>query len=106
MLVLLAKYKKYEILSDNGVTKMRIKYSRIDKKTALPASITYNVINDDNSYTMSYADSKNFGYGNGKINGSYAWYSDHFDDVLKKMYDDPDYLARMKVIVSNSNTHH
>jgi len=106
MLVLLAKYKKYEILSDNGINKMRIKYSRIDRKTALPASIIYDVVNDDKSYTMSYASSENFGYKDGKLSGSYSWYINHFDDVLKKMYDNPEYLARMKVIVSNPDLHH
>jgi uncharacterized lipoprotein YajG len=107
MLVLLAKYKKYEILSDNGTTKMRIKYSRLSgNKTAQISSITYDVVNDNKSYTMSYADSENFGYKDGQIGGSYAWYIDHFNDVLKKMYNDPEYLARMKAIVANPNLHH
>jgi len=106
MLVTLAKYKKYEILNDNGTTEMRIKYSRLDKKKAAVSSITYDVVNDDKSYIMSYVDSENMGYENGKISGSYSWYIDHFDDVLKKMYDDPEYLARMKAIVANPNLHH
>lgn len=106
MLVLLAKYKKYEILSNNGTTKMQIKYSRLDTKNSQVSSITYDIANDDKSYTMSYADSENFNYKNGKISGSYSWYIEHFNDTLKKMYDDPEYLARMKEIVKNPNLHH
>jgi len=107
MLVLLAKYKKYEILSDNGATEMRIKYSRLNsKKNAKVSSITYDVVNNANSYTMSYADSENFDYKDGQISGSYSWYIEHFNDVLKKMYDDSEYMARMKTIVANPNLHH
>lgn len=104
MMVLLAKYKKYTILSDNGQTQMRIKYSRLSGKTAESvSSITYDVTNDANSYTMSYADSENFGYQNGQISSTYIRYINMFDTTLKRMYDDPDYLARMKVIVANPN---
>ena len=106
MLVLLAKYKKYEILSDNGTTKMRLKYSRLDQENSLVSSITYDVVNNANSYTMSYADSENFNYKDGQISGSYSWYIKHFDGVLEKMYDDPEYLSRMKAIVANPNLHH
>ena len=106
MLVLVAKYKKYEILSDNGTTKMRIKYSLLARKGTDISSITYDVVNNKNSYTMSHVDSKNFNHKDGKISGSYAWYIDHFNDVLEKMYDNPEYLARVKVIVANPNVHH
>jgi len=102
MLVLLAKYKKYAILSDNGQTQMRIKYSRLSGETAESVtSITYDLTNDANSYTMSYVDSENLGYQDGQISGTYLRYINHFDTTLKRMYDDPDYLARMKVIVAN-----
>lgn len=103
MLVLLAKYKKYEVLSDNGKTQMRIKYSRLVGKPAAVSSITYDLSNDANSYTMSYADSENFGYQDGNISSTYTHYINMFDKTLKQMYSDPDYLARMKVIVANPN---
>ena len=107
MMVLLAKYKKYRILSDNGSTEMRIKYTRISGKTEQKiTSITYDLTNDANSYTMRYADSENFGYKDGQINRTYTRYIDSFDSTLKRMYDDPDYLARMKMIVNNPDIQH
>ena len=70
------------------------------------SSVTYDVVNDSKSYTMSYVDSENLGYNNGQISGSYSWYVKHFDGTLKKMYNDSEYLERMKVIVANPNIHH
>jgi hypothetical protein len=106
MLVLAAKYRKYEILSDNGSTKMTIKYSRLASKGTEMSSITYDVVNSKDSYTMSYVDSENFEYKDGKINGKYAWYINNLYGVLKKMYEDPEYLARVKIIVAHPNIHH
>lgn len=103
MLILLAKYKKYEILSDDGKSSARIKYDRKDKQGNLILSITYDIKNSDSEYTMSYVDSQNMGYNNGQINGNYLRYINMFDSTLKRMYSDPAYLNRMKNIVAGKN---
>ena len=108
MIVLLAKYKKYQILSDDGKNNIRIKYDRkyTDKQTKevkLHSSITYDIVNNANSYTASYVDSTNLGYLNGNISSTYTRYINMFDSTLKRMYKDPAYLGRMKNIVAGKN---
>ncbi|MGB5965908.1 MAG: hypothetical protein WBF77_05355 [Sulfurimonadaceae bacterium] len=108
MIILLAKYKKYQILSDNGTTETRIKYDRMstDKNTkavTLHSSITYDVVNTSTDYTFSYVDSTNLGYQDGNISSTYTHYINMFDSTLKKMYSDPAYLGRMRNIVAGKN---
>jgi len=103
MLILLSKYKKYEILSDDGKSNAKIKYDRKDKQGNLILSITYDLTNTESEYTMSYADSQNMGYADGQINGNYLRYINMFDGTLKRMYKDPAYLSRMKNIVAGLN---
>ena len=103
MLILLAKYKKYEILEDDGSKNAKIKYIRKDKQGNQILSITYNLENRTNEYTMSYANSEGMGYNNGQINGNYLRYINMFDSTLKRMYSDPAYLGRMKNIVAGKN---
>ena len=104
MIVLLAKYKKYQILSDDEKSKLRIKYDRMDTKTnTLHSSITYDVANSANDYTFSYVDSTNLGYQDGNISSTYTRYINMFDSTLKRMYSDPAYLGRMRNIVAGKN---
>ena len=108
MIVLLAKYKKYQILSDDGKTKIRIKYDRMNtdrktKVTSLHSSITYDIVNDASGYTASYVDSTNLGYKDGVISSTYTRYINMFDSTLKRMYRDPLYLNRMQNIVAGKN---
>lgn len=107
-IVLLAKYKKYQILSDDGKNNARIKYDRkyTDKQTKevkLHSSITYDVQNSANDYTFSYVDSTNLGYNDVNISNTYTRYINYFDSTLKRMYNDPAYLGRMKNIVAGKN---
>ncbi len=107
-IVLLAKYKKYQILSDDGKNNTRIKYDRMytDKQTKevkLHSSITYDVKNSANDYTFSYVDSTNLGYNDVNISSTYTRYINMFDGTLKKMYSDPAYLERMKNVVAGKN---
>ena len=107
-IVLLAKYKKYQILSDDGKNNTRIKYDRTytDKQTKevkLHSSITYDVQNSANDYTFSYVDSTNLGYNDVNISNTYTRYINYFDSTLKRMYNDPAYLGRMKNIVAGKN---
>jgi len=107
-IVLLAKYKKYQILSDDGKNNTRIKYDRkyTDKQTKeikLHSSITYDVKNSANDYTFSYVDSTNLGYNEHNISNTYTRYINMFDSTLKRMYKDPAYLERMKNIVAGKN---
>jgi len=107
-IVLLAKYKKYQILSDDGKNYVRIKYDRMytDKQTKevkLHSSITYNVRNTAKDYTFSYVDSINLGYNDVNISSTYTRYIDMFDSTLKRMYSDPEYLGRMRNIVAGKN---
>ncbi len=107
-IVLLAKYKKYQILSDDGQYNLRIKYDRMqtDKQTkavTLHSSITYDVTNTANDYTFSYVDSTNLGYNEHNISSTYTRYIGSFDSTLKRMYNDPAYLERMKNIVAGKN---
>ncbi len=107
-IVLLAKYKKYQILSDDAKNKMRIKYDRMytDKQTKevkLHSSITYDVKNTANDYTFSYVDSTNLGYNDVNISSTYTRYINMFDTALKRMYNDPVYLERMRNIVAGKN---
>jgi len=107
-IILLAKYKKYNILSDNGLNTARIKYIRTytDKQTKevkLHSSITYDVKNSAKDYTFSYVDSQNLGYNDVNISSTYTRYIDMFDTTLKRMYNDPEYLARMKNVVAGKN---
>ena len=107
-IVLLAKYKKYKILKDDGQNYVRIKYDRMytDKQTKevkLHSSITYDVKNSANDYTFSYVDSANLGYHDGNISSTYTRYINMFDSTLKRMYKDPLYLERMKNIVAGKN---
>ena len=107
-IVLLAKYKKYQILSDDGKNITRIKYDRMskDKKTKevkLHSSITYDVKNTDKDYTFSYVDSTNLGYNDVNISSTYTRYINMFDSTLKRMYKDPKYLTRMKNVVAGLN---
>ena len=103
MLILLAKYKKYDILSDDGNANAKIKYIRKDKQGNQILSITYHLENRTNEYTMSYVDSEGMGYNNGQINGNYLRYINMFDSTLKRMYSDPAYLGRMRNIVDGKN---
>jgi len=108
MIVLLAKYKKYQIVEDDGATKIRIKYERFytDKTTKerkLHSDITYDILNTDKAYTVSYVDSTNLGYKDGQISSTYIRYINMFDSTLKRMYSDPQYLERMKNIVAGKN---
>lgn len=107
-IVLLAKYKKYQILNDDGKNNLRIKYDRMqtDKQTkavTLHSSITYDVTNTANDYTFSYVDSTNLGYNEHNISSTYTRYISMFDSTLKRMYNDPAYLERMKNIVAGKN---
>ena len=107
-IVLLAKYKKYQILNDDGEYNLRIKYDRMqtDKQTkavTLHSSITYDVTNTANAYTFSYVDSTNLGYNEHNISSAYTRYIGSFDSTLKRMYNDPAYLERMKNIVAGKN---
>lgn len=107
-IVLLAKYKKYQILKDDGISHTRIKYDRkyTDKKTKevkLHSSITYDVNNGAKDYTFSYVDSTNLGYNEHNISNTYTRYINMFDSTLKRMYKDPAYLGRMKNIVAGLN---
>ncbi len=107
-IVLLAKYKKYQILKDDGKNNIRIKYDRkyTDRKTKevkLHSSITYDVKNSANDYTFSYVDSTNLGYNDVNISSTYTRYINMFDSTLKRMYKDPAYLGRMKNIVAGKN---
>lgn len=107
-IVLLAKYKKYQILKDDHRSYVRIKYDRkyTDKQTKevkLHSSITYDVKNSDHDYTFSYVDSKNLGYNDVNISSTYLRYINMFDSTLKRMYQDPLYLERMKNIVAGKN---
>jgi len=107
-IVLLAKYKKYQILKDDGKNNTRIKYDRkyTDKQTKevkLHSSITYDVHNSANDYTFSYVDSTNLGYNEHNISSTYTRYINMFDSTLKRMYKDPAYLKRMKNIVAGKN---
>ena len=107
-IILLAKYKKYQILSDDGKNNARIKYDRkyTDKQTKevkLHSSITYDVQNSANDYTFSYVDSTNLGYNDVNISSTYTRYINYFDSTLKRMYNDPTYLGRMKNIVAGKN---
>ncbi len=107
-IILLAKYKKYQILSDDGKNNARIKYDRTytDKETKevkLHSSITYDVQNSANDYTFSYVDSTNLGYNDVNISNTYTRYINYFDSTLKRMYNDPAYLGRMKNIVAGKN---
>jgi len=107
-IVLLAKYKKYHILQDNGTSKLRIQYKRMqtDRKTkavTLHSSITYDVKNSTTDYTFSYVDSKNLGYNDVNISSTYTRYINMFDSTLKRMYKDPNYIERMKNIVAGKN---
>jgi len=107
-IVLLAKYKKYDILEDNGNSNVRIKYDRkyTDKETKevkLHSSITYDVTNTANDYTFAYVDSINLGYNEHNISNTYTRYVNMFDSTLKRMYSDPAYLGRMKNIVAGKN---
>ena len=107
-IVLLAKYKKYQILKDNDADYLRIKYDRkyTDKHTKeikLHSSITYDVKNSANDYTFSYVDSTNLGYNDVNISSTYTRYINMFDSTLKRMYKDPNYLERMKNIVAGKN---
>ena len=107
-IVLLAKYKKYQILKDDGKNNTRIKYDRkyTDKQTKevkLHSSITYDVKNSANDYTFSYVDSTNLGYNDVNISNTYTRYINYFDSTLKRMYKDPAYLGRMKNIVAGKN---
>ncbi|MEN8147622.1 MAG: hypothetical protein ABFR02_08380 [Campylobacterota bacterium] len=107
-IVLLAKYKKYQILSDDGKNNARIKYDRkyTDKQTKevkLHSSITYDVQNSAKDYTFSYVDSKNLGYNDVNISNTYTRYINMFDSTLKRMYRDPAYLGRMKNVVAGKN---
>ena len=107
-IVLLAKYKKYHILQDNGSSALRIQYKRMQtdrktKETTLHSSVTYDVKNSANDYTFSYVDSKNLGYNDVNISSTYTRYINMFDSTLKRMYKDPNYLTRMKNIVAGKN---
>ncbi len=107
-IVLLAKYKKYQILSDDGKNNTRIKYDRkyTDKQTKevkLHSSITYDVKNSATDYTVSYVDSTNLGYNEHNISSTYTRYINMFDSTLKRMYKDPNYLERMKNVVAGKN---
>lgn len=107
-IVLLAKYKKYQILKDNHENNLRIKYDRMQtdrktKKVTLHSSITYDVKNSDKDYTFSYVDSTNLGYNEHNISSAYLRYVNMFDSTLKRMYKDPAYLERMKNIVAGLN---
>jgi len=107
-IILLAKYKKYQVLSDDGKNNTRIKYDRkyTDKQTKevkLHSSITYDVKNSANDYTFSYVDSTNLGYNDVNISNTYTRYINMFDSTLKRMYSDPAYLGRMKNIVAGKN---
>ena len=103
MLILLAKYKKYDIISDDGSTSAQIKYDRKGKQGNLILSITYDLTNSDSEYTMSYATSEGMGYKDGQINGNYLRYINMFESTLTRMYSDPAYLGRMKNIVAGKN---
>ena len=107
-IILLAKYKKYQILSDDGKNSTRIKYDReyTDKQTKevkLHSSITFDVKNSANDYTFSYVDSTNLGYNEHNISNTYTRYINMFDSTLKRMYKDPAYLGRMKNVVAGKN---
>ena len=107
-IVLLAKYKKYQILKDDGKTKVRIKYDRMQtdrqtKAVTLHSSITYDVANTAKDYTFSYVDSTNLGYNEHNISNTYTRYINMFDTTLKRMYSDPTYLGRMKNVVAGKN---
>ncbi len=107
-IVLLAKYKKYAILSDDGKNNARIKYERkyTDKQTKevkLHSSITYDVKNSANDYTFSYVGSTNLGYNDVNISNTYTRYINMFDSTLKRMYSDPAYHSRMKNVVAGKN---
>ena len=107
-IILLAKYKKYQILKDNHKSYTRIKYDRkyTDKQTKeikLHSSITYDVKNSANDYTFSYVDSTNLGYNDVNISSTYTRYINMFDSTLQRMYKDPVYLERMKNIVAGKN---
>ncbi len=107
-IVLLAKYKQYQILTDDGKNNVRIKYDRMqtDKQTqavTLHSSITYDVANTANDYTFSYVDSTNLGYNEHTISSTYTRYIDMFDGTLKRMYSDPVYLGRIKNVVGGQN---
>lgn len=107
-IVLLAKYKKYQILNDDGKNNTRIKYDRMytdrqTKEVKLHSSITYDVHNSANDYTFSYVDSTNLGYNDVNISSTYTRYINMFDSTLKRMYNDPAYLGRMKNIVAGKN---
>jgi len=107
-IVLLAKYKKYKILKDDGQNYVRIKYDRMftdrqTKEVKLHSSITYDVKNSAHDYTFSYVDSTNLGYHDGNISSTYTRYINMFDSTLKRMYKDPAYLERMKNVVAGKN---
>ena len=107
-IVLLAKYKKYIILKDDGKSYLRIQYKRMKtdrktKETTLRSSITYDVKNSTNNYTFSYIDSKNLGYNDVNISSTYIRYINMFDSTLKRMYKDPNYIERMKNVVAGKN---
>ena len=107
-IVLLAKYKKYQILQDDHQNYVRIKYDRkyTDKQTKevkLHSSITYDVKNSASDYTFSYVDSTNLGYNDVNISSTYTRYINMFDSTLQRMYKDPVYLERMTNIVAGKN---
>ena len=87
-----AIYKGYTILQDNGRNTMVIKYAR-DKSW----SITYKVVNTNNTYTFSYVDSRNLNYKNGKISRTYVKLIQSIQGTVAKSLKDPEYYARLKV---------
>jgi len=94
-----ALYKGYKILQDNRRNAMVIKYSRVESW-----SITYKVEYTQNSYTMSYLDSKNLKYKNGKISTTYTSLISSIQGTVKKCLADDAYYARLKKIVSDRAT--
>jgi len=92
-------YKGYKILQDNRKNAMVIKYSR-DKSW----SITYKVEYTQNSYTMSYLDSTNLNYKNGKVSATYTKLISSIQGTVKKCLTDDEYYTRLKKIVQDRTT--
>ena len=92
-------YKGYNIIEDDKSSTMVIKYSRTPTWY-----ITYKVQYTPNSYTISYLDSQNLNYKNGKISTTYSKYIGYLQDTINKSLSDPEYYARLQQIVANRHS--